>query len=73
MEPRADSFAVLDCVRAPGQGQECILEGMLDVMLRAEDIAAEREDHRTVTLYQDRESVQVTRGDETLQKLSLRQ
>ena len=34
MEPRADGLAVLDCVRAPGQGQERIPEGVLDVVLR---------------------------------------
>ena len=39
----------------------------------AEDIAANREDHRTMTLDQNPESVQVIRGDETFEKLSLRQ
>ena len=72
MEPRADGLAVLDCLRAPGQGQERIPEGVLDVVLRAEDIAANREDHRTVTLDQDPESVQVIRDDEMFQKLSVR-
>ena len=72
MEPRADGLAVLDRVRAPGQGQERILEGVLDVVRRAEDSAANREDHRTVTLDQDPESVRVIRGDETFQKLSVR-
>ena len=72
MEPRADGRAVLDLVRAPGQGQERILEGVLDVVLPAEDIPANREDHRTVALDQNPESVGVIRGDETLQKLSLR-
>jgi hypothetical protein len=56
MEPRADGRAVLDCVRAPGQGQERILEGVLDVVLPAEDIPANREDHRTVALDQDPET-----------------
>ena len=72
MEPRADGLAVLDCVRAPGQGQERIPEGVLDVVLRAEDIAANREDRRTMTLDQNPESVRIIRGDETFQNLSLR-
>jgi hypothetical protein len=71
MEPRADGLAVLDCVRAPGKGQERILEGVLGVVPLAEDRAANREDHRTVTLDQDPESVRVICGDETFQKLLL--
>jgi hypothetical protein len=71
MEPRADGLAALDGARAPGQGQERIPEGVLDVMRLAEDTAANREDHRTVTLDQDPESVRVIRGDETFQKRSL--
>jgi hypothetical protein len=56
---------VLESVRASGQGQERILECVVDVVLRAEDIAANRENHRTVTLGQDLERVRVIRGDET--------
>jgi hypothetical protein len=72
MEPRADGLIVPDRARAPGQGQERILEGVLDVVRVAEDIAANREDHRAVTLDQGPEGVRVIRGDETIQKLSLR-
>jgi hypothetical protein len=72
MEPRADGLVVLDRAGVPGEGQECLLEGVLSVVLLAEDSAANREDHRTVTLDQDPESVRVIRGDETFQMLSLR-
>jgi hypothetical protein len=72
MEPRADGLAVLDRARAPGQRQERILEGVLDVVRLAEDSAANREGHRTVTLDQDPEGFRVIRGDETFQKLSFR-
>ena len=72
MEPRADGVAVVERVHAPGQGQERIPEGVLDVRLGAEDGAANREDHRTVTLDQDPECVRVIRGDETFQEQSLR-
>src|SRR5438309_8029473 len=72
MEPRADGLIVRDRARAPGQGQERLLEGVLDVVRLAEDSAASREDHRTVTRDQGPEGVRVVRGDETFQKLSLR-
>src|ERR1700722_17787768 len=71
-EPRADGLAVRDFARLPRQGQERILKGVLDVVRRAEDSAANREDHRTVTLDQGPEGVRVIRRDETFQKLSLR-
>ena len=72
MEPRPDALSVLDRARPRGQDEERILEGVFDVLLLAEDTAANCEDHRTVTLDQDRERLRVIRGDETFQKLSLR-
>jgi hypothetical protein len=72
MEPRPDALVVLDRARTPGQDQECILEDVLDVMLLAEDTAANCEDHRTVTLDQDCECLRIIRGNETFQKLLLR-
>jgi hypothetical protein len=65
MEPGADGLTVLEAARVPGQGQERFLEGALHVAGLAEDSAANREDHRTVTLDQDLERVRVIRGDET--------
>ena len=44
MKPRADGRTLFECVRAPGQGQERIPEGVLDVVLPAEDIPTNRED-----------------------------
>ena len=63
---------ILDRARAAGQGQERVLEGVLGVVLLAEDSTANREDHRTVAIDQDPESVGVICGDETIQKLPLR-
>jgi hypothetical protein len=71
MEPRADAPAVLDGARVPGEGQERFLEGVLRGVGLAEDTAADRKDHRTVTLDQDCERVRIIRGNETLQELSL--
>jgi len=72
MEPWADVLALLDRARAPGQGHERTLEGVLGIVLLTEDATADTENHRTVAFDQDPESVRVIRGDETLQKLTPR-
>ena len=76
MEPTGYGVGLADRAGLARQHQECRLEGVLGVVRVAEDLPADSQDHRSVTLHQGREGRligPVPCGHEPLDELPVRE
>ena len=73
VEPGPDAVAVADDRSAADQDEEGGLEGILDVVLVAEEPAADAQDHRSVPGHERSQGRLVAAGDEPLEERGLAQ
>jgi hypothetical protein len=72
VQPAAHRLALHDRPRPAGEDEEGGLEGVLGVLLVAEQAPADTQGHGPVTAYQGRERRLVPRGDEVGQQVPVR-
>jgi hypothetical protein len=72
MQPWRDALPLLDLAGMTRQRQKSVLEGVFDVVTRAQDCATHAEDHRTVEFDQELESIGVVRRHKPLKNLFFR-